>query len=48
MGAFIGDFVLKVEYWRDEPLTPALSPWEGERENRGQVSGEPGFMERGT
>jgi transcription-repair coupling factor len=28
------------------PLTPALSPSEGERENRRQVSGEPRFMGR--
>ena len=29
------------------PLTPALSPSEGERGNRQQVSGEPRFMESG-
>jgi hypothetical protein len=28
------------------PLTPGLSPSEGERENRRQLSGEPRFMGR--
>ena len=33
---------------KDGPLTPALSPSEGERGNRRQPSGEQRFMERGT